>query len=136
MNWMAFVAENALLVSMLGALVVALIVVESRRGGEQLSHHDVTRLLNSDTAVALDVRDKKDYQAGHVAGALNIPFAKLKDGLGQLEKHKSKTVVVIDKMGQHSAAAATTLTTGGYDAKRMRGGMMDWKGQNLPVIKS
>lgn len=136
MNWMAFVAENALLVGMLAVLVSALIVVETRRGGQALSHHDVTQLLNSDSGIALDVREKKDFQAGHIAGAVNIPFVKLKDSLSQLTKHKDKTIIVVDKMGQHTSAAVTTLVAGGYVATRMRGGMMDWQGQNLPVVKS
>ena len=136
MDFIAFVTENVMLVGLLVILVVALVVVEGRRNGAALSSHELTRLLNSEEALALDVRDKKDYQAGHVAGAINIPFAKLKDGLGQLEKHKAKTIVVIDKMGQHTGASVTTLTAAGFNAQRMRGGMTDWQGNNLPVVKS
>jgi len=133
---MTFVTENVILVGLLVVLVAALIFVEGRRGGTALSGHELTRLLNSDNALALDVRDKKEYQIGHIAGAINIPFSSLKDSLGQLEKHKSKIIVVVDKMGQHTGSSVTTLTAAGFNAQRMRGGMTDWQGNNMPVVKS
>ena len=70
--------------------VVALVFVEGQKGGSTLSHHQVTRLLNGELALVLDVRDKKEFDAGHIAGALNIPFAKLDSRVTELEKWKEK----------------------------------------------
>lgn len=136
MDLLAFVSENIFLVGLLAVLVAALVVVEGRRGGKALSYHEVTRLLNSDQGFALDVRDKSEYENGHIAGAINIPFSKLKDSLGQLNKHKSKTIVVIDKIGQQAGSSVGILTTEGYTATRLRGGMSDWQSNNLPTVKS
>lgn len=136
MNWTVFVAEQWVLVTILGLLVAGLVFVEMNKGGIALNHHEVTRLMNTDAAVLIDIRDSKEYKAGHIAGAINIPQAKLNDRMAELEKHKTKTIVIVDKMGQHSGIASATLRTKGFDSKRMQGGMMDWTGQNLPVIKS
>ncbi len=132
---MVFLSEQWLLVCILVALVAALVAVEGKRGGKALSLHGVTLLVNRGEAVVLDIREAKDYKAGHIVDAINIPFAKLATRHTELEKHKGKTVVVVDKMGQSTGAAVKTLTDNGYTANRMQGGMMEWTGQNLPVVK-
>ncbi|WP_018015340.1 rhodanese-like domain-containing protein [Teredinibacter turnerae] len=132
---MAFITEQWLLVSILGVLAAALIFVESRKGGAALSHHEVTRLVNSDQAVVVDVREAKEYSAGHIVDAINIPFAKLADRHTELNKHREKTLIVADKMGQHAGAAGKILKDKGFTVSRLQGGMSEWQGQNLPVVK-
>ncbi|PCK09567.1 MAG: sulfurtransferase [Alteromonadaceae bacterium] len=134
-NWLVFVSEQWLLVSLLAVLVSALIFVESRKGGTSLSLHEVTRMLNADEAILLDVREAKEFKAGHITGAVNIPHLKLASRAEELEKHKSKTIIVVDKAGQHGGASGKLLKDLGYTVNRMQGGMAEWQGQNLPVIK-
>jgi len=133
---MVFLAEQWILVSILAVLVAALVFVEGQKGGSSLSHFEVTRLLNDDQAIILDVRDKKDYSDGHIVDAIHIPYAKLADRLSELEKHRSKTIIVVDKMGQHTGSAGKTLKEKGFTASRLQGGMVEWQNQNLPVVKS
>ncbi len=135
MDWIAFVTEQWLLLSILTILVAALVFVESKRGGDTVSFHGATRLLNDEAGVVVDVRDAKEFQAGHIVGAIHIPHAKLVDQLSQIEKHRSKTIIVADKMGQHSGAAGRTLKESGFTAARLQGGMAEWESQNLPVVK-
>lgn len=135
-DWTVFIAEQWVLVTILGILVTALVVVESRKGGVALTHHEITRLMNADNAVLIDIRDSKEFNAGHIAGAMNIPHTKFNSRIAELEKHKTKTIVIVDKIGQHAGTTSATLRAQGFDSKRMQGGMMDWMGQNLPVIKS
>lgn len=136
MDWTLFIAEQWVLLSILAVLVAALVFVEGKRGGETLSYHEMTRLFNDDQALLLDVRESSEFSIGHIAHAINIPHTKLANQLSQLEKHKNKTVVVIDKMGQHSGMAAKTLKENGYQAARLQGGMTEWLSQNLPVVKA
>jgi len=135
-DFIVFMSEQWVLFSILALLVAGFFVLEKKRSGVVLSHHEITRLLNNDEAVLLDVREAKDYSAGHVSGALNIPYAKLKDRCSELEKYKAKTIVVADKMGQHSGASVKILTEAGFNAARLQGGMVEWEGQNLPVVKA
>ncbi|SMF22365.1 Rhodanese-related sulfurtransferase [Alteromonadaceae bacterium Bs31] len=132
----AFLAEQWILISILSVLVAALIVVEGRKGGAALSHHEITRLINKGEAVLLDVRDKKEFSVGHIVDAIHIPYAKLADRASELEKHRDKTIIVVDKMGQHSGAAGKTLKDKGFTVSRMQGGMAEWQSQNLPVVKA
>ena len=133
---MVFVAQEWLLITILAVLVAALMVVESRKGGQALSHHDVTRLLNSDDAVLLDVRETKEFKTGHIVNAINIPHTKLADRISELDKHKAKTIIVADKYGQHAGHCGKVLKEKGFNAVRLQGGMTEWVSQNLPVAKS
>lgn len=136
MSWLDFVAEQWILVSILVALVAAFLLVEARKGGSTISHHQATRLLNSGEAVLVDLRDTKEYKAGHIIDAINIPHASLTNKVDLLEKHKSKQIIVVDKMGQHAGSAGKILRDKGFQVVRMQGGMMEWTQQNLPVVKA
>ncbi|WP_045855877.1 rhodanese-like domain-containing protein [Teredinibacter purpureus] len=132
---MVFLAEQWVLVSALSVLLAGLIVVEGRKGGQSLSHHEMTRLINAGNGIIVDVRDAKEFKAGHIVDAINIPFAKLADRASELEKHRAKTLVVVDKMGQHAGAAGKTLRDKGFTVNRLQGGIGEWQAQNLPVVK-
>lgn len=136
MSWLDFVTEEWLLCSLLAAVTVAFLILESRKGGASVSHHQATRLLNDGKAILVDLRDTKEYKAGHIVDALNIPYASLASRLDDLEKHKSKQIIVVDKMGQHAGAAGKILRDKGFAVVRLQGGMMEWTQQNLPVVKA
>ena len=129
-------SEQWLLVTILAVLVSGLIVVEGKRGGDSLSFHQLTTLVNQGNAVVVDVRETKEFKTGHIVNALNIPHLKLGDRLGELNKHKEKTIIVVDKMGQHAGASGRLLKENGFNVNRLQGGMSEWQAQNLPVIKS
>ena len=118
------------------ALIVALIIVEKKRAGATLSPQQVTFMLNKDAAVLVDVREKKDFSEGHIKGSLHMPMSTLKERKAELDKHKDKQIIVVDKMGQHSGMACKTLKEIGVEnAARLSGGIAERHGQNLPVAK-
>jgi len=134
LDFFVFISEQWIPVSILLMLIYLFIFVEQKKAGKQISVHDVTSLINSDEGILLDVRDSKEYQSGHIINALNIPLAKLDSRLTELEKYRDKKVVLIDKLGQHSAAAGRKLRASGFDVLRLQGGMGEWRSQSLPVV--
>jgi len=66
---------------------------------------------------------------------LNIPFDKLAERMVELEKHKAKTIIVVDAMGQHAGMVARDLKKAGYTAAKLGGGIASCRGDNLPVVK-
>ncbi len=135
MDFLVFVSEEWLLVSMLLVLGYLYVWRERQKGGAPLSSSVVTQLLNRERAVLLDVRDVAEYKTGHIVGAVNIPHSKLGERLVELEAHKAKTIIVADKMGQHAGQAGRLLREKGYEVCRLQGGMAEWTNQNLPVVK-
>ncbi len=119
------------------AVLLALFVHnELRRGGRTVTAQQLVELVNREGALVLDVRDKQDFNAGHIVDAVNIPHAAVAGRLGELKKHRAKPLVVACKMGQHAGSVGTTLRKAGFEnVSRLRGGVAEWRNQNLPVVK-
>jgi len=83
----------------------------------------------------LDVRPDKDFAAGHITGSVNIPYAALANRLPELEKHKDKTLIVVDAAGQHAGTVCRTLHQAGYKVGRLSGGIGGWRADSLPVVR-
>jgi len=131
-----FIGNHVFLVSAFGITVALLLWTESLKGGKSVTPAEATLLVNKENAVLLDIRTKKDWDTGHITNAVHIPFADLQRRTGELEKHKSKPIVVVCNMGQTAGSASKMLKAAGFEnVMRLRGGMTEWKGQNLPIIK-
>jgi rhodanese-related sulfurtransferase len=86
--------------------------------------------------VVLDIRDRKEYQAGHIVQSINIPNSALEGRLDELKKYRERPIVVACKMGQNAGAAGTLLRKQGFEnVSRLSGGMAEWRNQSLPVVK-
>jgi len=117
-------------------LLLALVVLESRRGGQKVSAQAAVSLINRDQAIVIDIRDRKDFNEGRITGSINIPLNALKSRVSELKKHEGKQIIIADKMGQHSAMAVKQLKEEGFnDVVRLNGGVADWRGSNLPLVK-
>jgi rhodanese-related sulfurtransferase len=130
-----FLGQQWILAGLLLILVFLFIQVEMKRGGQTISVHQLTALVNRENAVVVDLRETAEFKEGHIVDALNIPFAKLKEKLPELDKYKDRPVVIVDKMGQHTGSAGKQLRDAGFNVSRLDGGMTEWRGNNLPVIK-
>ena len=133
-QFLEFVGNHLELVGLFVALLVALIVVESRRGGKNIGPQDLVRMINRDEAVVIDVREKKDLAEGIIADSIHVPYTSIKERAEELRKHAGKTIVVVDKMGQHSGAAVKLLKAAGIEnVMRLQGGVTEWKNATLPL---
>jgi len=131
-----FVSNHIELSGLFVALLAALWFSEKSRSGRALSPQEATLLLNKDEAVIVDLRDKKDFNEGKIAGSIHIPFGTLKERISELDKYKEKQIILVDKMGQHSGTAGKTLQAEGFEQVcRMSGGISEWKGSNMPLVK-
>ena len=132
-----FIGNHPILVGAFVVLLALFIRNEMTRGGATLSVQDVVNLVNNEGAVVLDIRDKAEFDAGHIVDSINIPYASLESRIDELKKHDGKPIVIACKMGQHAGAAGTALKKAGFDnVSRLRGGIAEWRGQNLPVVKA
>lgn len=135
MEFFVFISEQWMLVSVLMVLVYLFAINERIKSGKPISSHVVTRMLNTDEAILLDIREAKDFKAGHIAGAINIPQAKLLDRMTELEPHREKAIIIADKAGQHAGPMGRRLQQKEFNVQRLTGGMMEWQNQKLPVVK-
>lgn len=134
-NFFTFISEQWLLISALLALLYLLIWRESRKSGQALSCMEATRMLNDNSAIIIDIRNKKEYTSGHILGAINISLSDIDKGINQVSKHKDKTLIITDKLGQYTSTAASKIQAHGFTTSRLKGGMTEWLSNNLPVVK-
>ncbi|MFA6499693.1 MAG: rhodanese-like domain-containing protein [Desulfurivibrionaceae bacterium] len=81
----------------------------------------------ADAYQLLDVRQPKEYEEGHLAGAKLIPLKELSGRLGELEKEKP--VIVYCAVGGRSKAAAQLLAGKDFaSVYNMAGGIKAWQG--------
>ena len=103
--FLEFLAQQWILAAALLAVVVMLVLHETRKSGPSLSPQQAINLVNSEQGVFLDLRDSADYKQGHIVDAVNIPSTRLTERAAELEKYRDKPIILVCKMGQQAGAA-------------------------------
>ena len=91
----------------------------------QFYYEDLPRLAKLSDVVLLDTRTRREYEAGHADGFINIPLDELRQRLGELDKNKK--IYVMCQSGLRSYIATRILTQNGYDAYNFAGGYIVYK---------
>lgn len=131
-----FISNHYILVSAFVFLLVAFVINEGKLGGAAITPTNLVNLVNREGAVLVDIRDTKEYSAGHIAGALSMPISSIDARIGELESYKDKPVVLVCKMGQHASAVGRKLKALGFEnVRRLSGGMAEWTASSLPMVK-
>lgn len=100
-----------------------------------VSAKEFEKEIKTDTIQLLDVRTPQEYVEGHIAGALNINVQS--DDFKELARRnlsKEETVLVYCRSGRRSLDAAEKLTKLGYKVINLKGGIIEWKEDGLPVV--
>jgi rhodanese-related sulfurtransferase len=133
-----YTANHPFLVAAAAILAVLVIVIEMRqraRGASAVSPNDAILLTNGG-ALLLDVRESGEYEAGHIIDARNIPAAQVAAQSDTLKKYREKPVIVYCDSGFASAGAARALRAAGFTkVVTLRGGLQNWRQENLPLVK-
>lgn len=104
--------------------------------GKRASALQVTQLINRGKSTIVDVRSAEEFAAGHLRDAKNIPLADLATRIGELEKSKGRSVVVVCQTGARSDKAVRQLAAAGFDdVVSLDGGLTAWHAAGLPVAK-
>jgi len=131
-----FILNNLALVALFLASGVMLFWPEILKlaggGGAEIGTLEATRLMNQGSLV-LDVRDEKEFAAGHLPKARHIPLGGLAGRLGEIGKFKDKPVIVT---GARAGAACRLLRASGFNnVFQLKGGIAAWQQASLPVEK-
>ena len=134
-----FVVNHWLLILALVVIVVLLVIDTLKRrvlGFQEIKPQEAVRLINHEGAVAVDVREDKEYHEGHVLNAIHIPYGLMEERLQELDAYKAQPLIVYCRTGQRSAHAAVLLRKQGFErVYKLSGGILAWRGADLPVVK-
>ena len=90
-------------------------------------------LLREGDAAAVDVRERDEWEEGHIPGAVHIPRGSLEGRIENAVPDRSQPIVVYCAGGSRSAFAARTLEELGYEnVASLAGGFTDWKRNGFP----
>jgi rhodanese-related sulfurtransferase len=105
----------------------------------QISQQELITTLSENNAqvVLLDVRSAKEYNEGHIDGAINISYDNIADNLSKLEKYKNSTVVVYCRSGRRAGIAEELLSKNGFkNLRHLTGDMNGWLEAKRPVVQN
>ena len=114
-------------------LVSLLVSCRSATASDRISSADLAAHIEAGTApLVVDVRSAEEYAAGHIPGAINIPFREMDQHLTELQSHDQ--IVVYCERGVRANIAEATLVDAGFSTVlHLEGDMSAWRKADLPI---
>ncbi len=101
---------------------------KGKTAGGLIDAEGAKALLASDKgAVLLDVRTEEEFKAGHIPGAILLPYSDISEKTAvEVIPTKETAVIVYCRSGRRSSIAAGTLRNLGYTTIWDLGAISDW----------
>lgn len=96
-----------------------------------LAPERVAELLDEGKIQVIDVRERLEWEAGHVGGARHIEFEQVSAEADTIAK--SKPVVFQCRGGSRSEMIAAAFRESGCESHNMDGGLRAWRERELPI---
>lgn len=136
-----FINNNLLLCLSWLTVLLLLIAVEIRErvvGPKAFSVFELTKLLNDEQAVLVDLRSDNEYSSGHISQAQSFALSSVNDHSVLHKKYegsKDKFIILVCKDGISSKQQAFKLQNKGLEKiGYLNGGMLTWKSEGLPTV--
>lgn len=88
-------------------------------------------LIRGGEALALDVREPNEWDAGHIPGATHVPMDEVQRRVGELPT--DRPVIAVCRSGGRSGRVANKLRSRGFEIENLEGGMLAWQEAGLPI---
>ena len=92
---------------------------------------EAAQLLERGRAVALDVREQAEWDAGRMPEAIHLPMRRLAERAAELPR--DRPIIVVCRSGNRSALVTRALVEAGHSAHNLEGGMKAWTRAGLPL---
>src|SRR5438067_9934385 len=112
------------------------LVADAKRTITEISPQDAAAKLKSGEATIIDVRDKDEWDEGHIPGATHMSRGTIELDIEENVPDTDAMIICHCGGGGRSALAAETLQKMGYkNVRSMAGGFKAWKAIGLPATK-
>jgi phage shock protein E len=122
----------------LGALLASAAFAEDRGSTEapSITAAELHERRESGAApVVIDVRTAAEYAAGHIPGAVNIPFDQVAQRIAEVEAPHG--VALYCMVGPRARRGESALLAAGYESVfHLEGGLAAWQAAGLPVERA
>lgn len=97
-----------------------------------IDHHEA-REAQQNGATLIDVRERDEWETGHIADALFYPVTRIASD-PEIDVSADTPIVTYCKAGARADRAADVLRAAGYtDVRAMQGGFEDWRDAGYPT---
>ena len=94
---------------------------------EQITAEEAKKIIDSgEEHIILDVREQDEFDAGHIPGAILLPYTEIENKAEEMIPDKDKQILVYCRSGRRSKIAAEALVKLGYTNIKEFGGIIDW----------
>ena len=94
---------------------------------EQITAENAKKIMDSgEEHIILDTREQDEFDEGHIAGAILIPYTEIEHKAKEMLPDKDKLILVYCRSGRRSKIAAESLAKLGYTNVKEFGGIIDW----------
>jgi rhodanese-related sulfurtransferase len=100
---------------------------------EPVRGDELLRRVRKGEVVVLDVRPRREYQAGHIPGALSVPLSELRQRLAELPQNREIVAYCRGPYCVMAVEAVDLLRRKGFRAHRMEQGVVDWRARGWRV---
>ena len=105
------------------------------RDVELLSAAELEDRLQQGKVVLLDVRPETEYRAGHIAGAVSAPLARLDSIASDLPRRREIVAYCRGPYCVLSYEAVAALRAKGFKVRRLEDGLPEWRAAGFPVAE-
>jgi rhodanese-related sulfurtransferase len=100
---------------------------------ERVTRAELVARVRRGEVVVVDVRPAQEYEAGHVAGAISIPFDQLESRLDELPRDLDIVAYCRGASCLLAPQAVSLPRARGFTAAPLEDGLPEWRAANLPV---
>ena len=94
---------------------------------EQITAQEAKNIMDSDIEhIILDTREQDEFDAGHIPGAILIPYTEIGSKAERMLPDKDMLILVYCRSGRRSKIASENLSKLGYTNVKEFGGIIDW----------
>ncbi|TCD11836.1 ArsR/SmtB family transcription factor [Oricola cellulosilytica] len=101
---------------------------------EPLSRDALAERLADGTVTVLDVRPADEFAAGHIPGAVNATLADIGRTIPELDTGSQIVAYCRGPYCIYAHQAVAILREHGLDARRLEGGLPEWRADGRPVL--
>lgn len=94
---------------------------------DTIKTNDITKYIGNVNVMIIDLRDKSEFEAGHLPSAINIPYEELEERKYELQRNN--LLIFYCGRGNISLLAARDLMKDGYNIKSLYGGLRAYHGK-------
>ena len=101
----------------------------------EVAYNMINDTVSFPNLIILDVRDKIEYDSGHLNNSILIPVGELENRLNEIEQYNNTEIIVHCRSGSRSASASEILSSNGFsEVYNMLGGINAWINAGYPTV--